>query len=179
MAEGIEFVDKTVRRNLERIVKAAPEIEAKAVREASKPVFALSQKLVPLDTGALRASGKIATAAKGDTITSFISYGDPSAAMKAGQVELSGPAAYAQAVHEHPSSHSPRSWKGKVRFQQRSSPRSFGGTKGPWWTPRKGGIGKRNITRRGPKFLERAINNSRGSFNREVGQEIMRQLKGA
>ena len=176
MAEGVQFDDRVVRRNLERIVKAAPEIEAKAVRKASKPVFALSQNLVPLDTGALRASGKIATAAKGDTITSFISYGDPSAAMKAGQEKLSGPAAYAQAVHEHPSEHSPDSWDDGVRWQQRSSPRSFGATKGPW---RSGVVGARNVKSRGPKFLERAINNSRGSFSREVGQEIMRQLKGA
>ena len=166
MAEGVQFDDRVVRKHLERIVKAAPEIEAKAVRKASKPVFALSQKLVPLDLGPLRGSAKIATAAKGDTITSFISYGHPG----------SGAEKYARAVHEHPSEHSPDAWGDDVRWQQRSSPRPFGATKGPW---RSGVVGARNVKSRGPKFLERAINNSRGSFSREVGQEIMRQLKGA
>ena len=167
MAEGVQFDDRVVRRNLERIVKAAPEIEAKAIRKASKPVFALSQKLVPLDRGPLRGSAKVATAAKGDTITTFISYGHPG----------SGAEKYARAVHEHPSEHSPDAWgDGGVRWQQRSSRRSFGATKGPW---RSGVVGARNVKSRGPKFLERAINNSRGSFNREVGEEIMRQLKGA
>jgi len=170
LAEGIQFDDRVVRRNLERIVKAAPEIEAKAVRKASKPVFALSQKLVPLDKGALRASGKIATAAKGDTITSFISYGNPG----------SGAEKYAQAVHEHPSSHSPWSWKGTVYWQQRSSRRAPGSSRQPGVAVDVvGSQNLNNVTQRGPKFLERAIFNSSGSFNREVGEEIMRLLKGA
>lgn len=171
MAEGIEFDDRVVRRNLERIVKAAPEIEAKAVRKASKPVFALSQKLVPLDRGPLRGSAKVATAAKGDTITTFISYGHPGSRAEK----------YAQAVHEHPSEHSPLSWKGDVHWQQRSSRRAPGSPRQPGEIVKVGvgSTGLSNITQRGPKFLERAVYNSRGSFNREVGEEIMRLLKGA
>ena len=76
------------------------------------------ERYVPVRTGALKASGQVHPAeSKGNTVSVELSYGGDASA-------------YALAVHEHPSVHSPRSWKAKGHGIQ--------------WS----------IPGRGPKFLE-------------------------
>lgn len=79
-------------------VNAAIQSEADAIMARSKAEF------VPVDTGALRDSGRVGdivhTGTDGDTTSISLSYGD----------EQTAP--YATAIHEHPSRSDPPSWKG-------------------------------------------------------------------
>ncbi len=90
------------------------------------------------DGGTLRAS---------HVVKSEMTAAGPSAAVGVG----SGAEDYAQAVHEHPSSHSPRSWGGKPVLN---------------W----------NVAGTGPKFLENALNKAIPGMRRRIGDRIARGL---
>ena len=63
-------------------------------------------RFVPVDTGALQRSGMVDRPERhGDEIQVKLSYGGAAQA-------------YALAVHEYPSAHSPRSWRGGVRWSK-------------------------------------------------------------
>jgi len=66
----------TLRIDLTKIAKRAPELAEKALIEAANDVFSISQDLCPVDTGALKASGKITIKKDGTSTQAIISYGD-------------------------------------------------------------------------------------------------------
>lgn len=100
--------DKEMRRRLARLasrnldkVGAALRAEAEAVMTRSKREF------VPVDLGTLRSSGTvIGPNRKGKDVSCDLQYGGPAAA-------------YALAIHEHPSGSTPPSWRAasSVTFQ--------------------------------------------------------------
>ena len=92
------------------------------------------ERLVPVDFGPLRSSGTVLEpVVKGDTISVTVAFGGPAAP-------------YALAVHEHPSEHSPPSWKGKdIVFSPASA---------------------------GPKFLEKAVKETERTVARRVADEV-------
>ena len=78
------------------VVRAAAET---AVEAAAELIFDESQRLVPVDTGALKASGKVSR----DGLTAAISYGEEDAAGRGGR----DTAVYAPIVHERMDVHHP------------------------------------------------------------------------
>lgn len=69
-------------------------------RQAQKIMADSKEHYVPVDLGTLKSSGKVAPPTYlGRTVTVELSYGDAAAA-------------YALAIHEHPSKYSPPSWQG-------------------------------------------------------------------
>lgn len=93
---------------------------------------------VPWDLGALATSGVVLPPVRvGKMITVHLVYG-------------SAAAAYALAVHEHPSSTSPASWQGKAIT----------------WSQKKGG------GRRGPKYLERPMKNAQRGMAARIARRI-------
>jgi hypothetical protein len=72
----------------------ALRLEAEGIMRESK------DKFVPIDLGALKSSGKVEPVKiTGSEISVLLAFGDSSAP-------------YALAVHEHPSEHSPPTWRG-------------------------------------------------------------------
>ena len=108
----------------------ALRIEAERIKTKSVRSY------VPTDKAALKSSAFVTPAEDhGSEVVCAIYFGGPAAP-------------YAEAVHEHPSAHSPRSWTGKsvgeilsVRGRQ------------PW-----------SLTGRGPKYLERALREAELGF---------------
>ncbi len=89
---------------------------------------------VPVDDGPLRASGRVGNVTrKGLMVEVKLEYGDAAAP-------------YAAAIHEHPSSISPPAWEGKaieeIKSVRTGEPLSIEGSS------------------RGPKYLERPLNNA-------------------
>jgi hypothetical protein len=84
MAQGFKFkltLDKKTLPNPKRIMKQVNEIVSVSVDEIMKEVFDQSQELVPVKTGALKASGVFTPAsenADGEKIKADIKYGNPS-----------------------------------------------------------------------------------------------------
>lgn len=124
-----------MRKRLERIagkfpdrVKGALRVEAELVMTASK------QRFVPVDLGTLRSSGHVnPPERKGDILEITMGYGGAAAA-------------YALAIHEHPSDHSPPSWQGvDVQF----SPAG-----------------------RGPKYLERPLMEAIPGMDRRIAKRL-------
>ena len=108
-----------------------------AIREIAEEVMTASQELVPVDLSALKNSKVIGSIVRsGQDVSITMGYG--------GQA-----AAYAEAVHEHPSDHSPASWAGGVN----------------WKTPGTG-----------PKFLERPVIEAQRTFADDVGDRIKTRL---
>ena len=69
-------------------------------RQAQKIMADSKEHYVPVDLGTLKSSGRVQPPTyMGRTVTVELSYGDAASA-------------YALAVHEHPSKHSPPSWQG-------------------------------------------------------------------
>lgn len=97
--EGVEAMKRRLAEVSEHLIgelKAALRLEAEQVMTRSKRDF------VPIDLGALRASGNVGPVEKkGKDLEVTLSFGGQSAP-------------YALAVHEHPSVHSPPSWRGTV-----------------------------------------------------------------
>lgn len=112
-------------------------LEAELVMTDSKKNY------VPVDLGALRASGIVDKAVRrGKNLSVRLSYGGAAAA-------------YALAVHEHLSRHSPPTWHGKpVRF-------------GP-----SGGKG------RGPKYLERPMRRAVRGLTARVARNVKQGFRG-
>ena len=111
-----------------RRIPAAMRAEAETIMTTSKRDF------VPIETGVLRASGRVGKVVKlRKTFSITMSYGGAAGA-------------YALAIHEHLSSHSPPSWQGK-RIK---------------WS--KSGTG--------PKYLERPIRNAAPQFAANVAKRL-------
>lgn len=95
--------DREMRRRLAALVTQFPQAIKKAVYFEAELIMADSKEnYVPKDDGTLYRSGVVEPPVI-DGINIYVKMGFGGAA-----------ADYAEAVHEHPSSHSPLSWKGKV-----------------------------------------------------------------
>lgn len=96
--QGLIAIQKRVDAKIEELKRAkkqALKVEAELIMTRSKKEF------VPVDLGTLRASGMVGNPVEvGDNLTVTLSYGGAAAA-------------YATAIHEHPSSATPPSWEGK------------------------------------------------------------------
>jgi len=89
---------------------------------------------VPVDSGNLASSGRVDPSPSGETVT--LSFGKDAAHD------------YALAVHEHPSTSSPPSWRGKqISFK-----------------------------RGGPKYLERPLNAAKSSMSRRVARKVKSEI---
>lgn len=79
---------KEVAKNLENVISKIEDATPEAVEYGMKPIWDLSRKYVPVDTGRLQASGQFVVQERGGKIEAAISYG------KGGEPE------YAIYVHE-------------------------------------------------------------------------------
>ena len=99
--------DKQLQRNLTKLaIKTPIGVGAALFQEGQTIMAASKESFVPVDLGALRASGDVAKPeikATGASVTLF--YGGDASA-------------YALAIHEHPSAASPPSWSGGVKFKR-------------------------------------------------------------
>lgn len=93
---------KAYLRNLPRVTE---QQAAAALRAEAEDIMLKSKRdHVPVDQGTLRASGQVAEPViRGSMVSVELGYGGAASA-------------YALAVHEHPSEHSPPSWSGGVKF---------------------------------------------------------------
>jgi hypothetical protein len=84
----------------------APSVLASALYVEAQEIMTEAKQAAPIDLGTLRASGHV---------------NKPKVSKTGASVQLGfggAAAAYALAVHEHPSEHSPPSWQSGVRFNQ-------------------------------------------------------------
>ena len=91
-----------MQRRLERMGERMPnQVERALYLEAELIMTDSKQRYVPVDLGTLRSSGHVQRPVRnGREISVSMVYGGPAAA-------------YALAIHEHPSDASPPSWRGK------------------------------------------------------------------
>lgn len=125
---------------LKRAAKMMPKEVAAALRREAEIIMTDSKdNFVPVDQGVLRASGYVRTpSARAGNIQVAMGYGGAAKA-------------YALAVHEHPSKHSPPSWKGKtVNFKPSG---------------------------RGPKYLERPLKNAAGDLANRLAARLEEVIK--
>jgi hypothetical protein len=94
---------KTMQRKLETMARRFPDRVAGALRIEAELVMTRSKReFVPVDLGVLRSSGHVRDPERqGKEVSVTMAYGGAAAA-------------YATAVHEHPSGSSPPSWQGKT-----------------------------------------------------------------
>lgn len=142
-----------MRREIERIANRVPDAVVQALRGTAEEILTeAKQKYVPVDLGTLRSSGHVQPVKRTDDILSVT-------------LVFGGAAApYALSVHEHPSSASPPSWRGK-RIEDIKSVRS----RTPW------NVGEG----RGPKYLERPLKRAvrSGSFADRIVRKIREATK--
>lgn len=126
----LEGADKFIKR-LRKASKDAPKLLARGMNVEAEKIMTKAKRNTPVDTGTLRASGHVRSPVLGRrSVTIELGFGGAASA-------------YALAVHEHPSEHSPPSWSGGVSF----------------------GVG-------GPKYLERAVRDSAKSFGRNIARNV-------
>lgn len=102
MASSFELRgQQAMRRRLENIARMFPTRMKAALRAEAEAIMTTSKREhVPVDLGTLRSSGHVQPPIqKGNEIECTMAYGGAAAA-------------YAAAIHEHPSSMSPPSWQG-------------------------------------------------------------------
>lgn len=124
-----------MRKRLERIAGKFPDKVAGALRVEAELIMSASKaRFVPVDLGTLRSSGYVNPPERsGDTLEVTMGYGGAAAA-------------YATALHEHPSGSSPPSWQGTtVKF----SPDG-----------------------RGPKYLERPLMEAIPGMDRRIAKRL-------
>lgn len=127
----MEGLDKLTKR-LDKSGKLSPKAMAGPLKLEAELIMTKSKKhFVPTDQGPLKSSGHV----KKPVITRkkatvLLGYGGAASA-------------YALAVHEHPSRHSPSSWRGGVSF-----------------------------TSGGPHFLSRPVKEARKGFGRRVARHL-------
>lgn len=147
--KGIEKMSgklKKIAANHPDRVAAALRIEGELIMTDSK------RNYVPVDLGVLRSSGHVGPVTRGGKMgremSITLSYGGAASA-------------YALAVHEHPSPHSPPSWrKGKL-----------GGKGGGRTGVRLGGV-VFNPRGRGPKYLEKPLKKALRGMAARVAKRI-------
>jgi hypothetical protein len=115
------------------------KVIARGMNSWAEPIMTEAKKRVPLDIGTLAGSLYVKPAK--------VEGGKVSVEFGAGGASV----AYALAVHEHPSEHSPRSWgkAGKINWKRPGS---------------------------GPKFLENPINENMDKLDTEVSSEIDKEM---
>lgn len=69
---------KKIKQNLSAAAKGADAGSVKSARAVTKQIFIESQVLVPVETTALKTSGKVVEQLKGNTFSTTIAYGGPS-----------------------------------------------------------------------------------------------------
>ena len=127
--------DKELIRTLKRIERRNPVVVAAALFQEGEKIMADSKEnFVPVDLGALKNSGRVSKPELKQPISVTLSYGGVAKA-------------YALAVHEHPSGHSPPSWSGGVTFN-----------------------------RGGPKYLEKPVMEAVPEFLRNIGNKVRLSL---
>lgn len=150
---ALEFTirgDDEMRARLRRLASAAPGRTARALRiEAEEIMTRSKQEYVPVDLNALRSSGHVKPVERrGKELSVTLAFGGPAAP-------------YALSVHEHPSRHSPPSWRGK-RPEQILSVRQ----RRPWVLSIGGG--------RGPKYLDRPMRRAIPGMGDRIARELER-----
>ena len=142
MAENFEITGlRELIARLESIAGAAPSEAARALYEEANLVMTVSKERCPVapDGGTLRASGTVdEPVVEGRDISVRLSYGGAASD-------------YALAVHEHPSEHSPHSWK-VAEAEGR----------GIHW----------NAAGTGPKFLEGPVQEARAHLGERLADRI-------
>lgn len=124
-----------VQRRIMNVARRFPDRVGQSVYRRAEAVMTRSKdEFVPVDLGTLRGTGHVTRAERaGRIVRVALVYGGPAAA-------------YAAAVHEHPSARSPSSWRGRiVRF----SPAG-----------------------RGPKYLERPLMEALSTMPQELAAEL-------
>ena len=136
---------KEMARQMRELADEVPDKAAAALyREGEQIVTTAKQATVPKDLGVLVNSGM--------TDQPELAEGGIQVSMHFG-----GPAApYALAIHEHPSIHSPPTWQGKP-IEEIFSVRE----RIPW-----------SRTGRGPKYLERPLNDAVKGMNDRIAKAI-------
>jgi hypothetical protein len=126
---------KTMQKKLQQLARRAPDQIGRALRQEAEAIMTRSKReFVPVDLGVLRSSGHVQDVQRsGRDVSVTLAFG--------GAAE-----AYALAVHEHPSEHSPPSWGGDVSF-------SPGG--------------------RGPKYLERPMREAIPGMADRIGERVL------
>ncbi len=126
----MEGLDQLTRR-LTKSGKLSPQAMAGPLKLEAELIMTKAKNLTPVDLGTLRASGHVKNPViTRNTARVLLGFGGAASA-------------YALAVHEHPSRHSPRSWQGGVSF-----------------------------TSGGPKYLERPVKEARKGFGRRVARHL-------
>lgn len=133
---------------LRAIVADFPDKVVRALRWEAEQIMTKSKRAyVPVDLGVLKSSGHVEKAErKGKDVSVAMNYGGAAAP-------------YALAIHEHPSPHSPPSWKGKGAEDLRSVR-----TGEQWSTAQEGG--------RGPKYLERPMNQATAGMAKRIARAV-------
>lgn len=131
---------------LQKRLRAAPKKALSALAAALQVTAEVDvmtpsiDRFVPKDLGALANSGFVEEPRqRGNTVTVEMGYGGTAVP-------------YALAVHEHPSRHSPPSWRGKRADEIN-------------W----------NVAGSGPKYLEKPAEELRPHFDRRLGIRVKRQ----
>lgn len=124
----------TVNRNLLQLARQMPVVAAQSLNGVAEETMTDAKRRTPVETGTLKRSGKVHKHATPRRLVAELSFGTE----------------YAIAVHEHPSKHSPPTWKGKVINWSQS------GT--------------------GPKFLENAIKFTALWFEERIANDIRMAL---
>lgn len=128
LAKIQEVINKTPRR-----------IERSVYRRANRIITIAKQEYVPVEDSILKNSG-------------FVDDPKTVAGMTTCRLGFGGASApYAQAVHDHPSEHSPKSWK---KAEASGVPVKF------------------KPTGRGPKYLEKPFLNASSSFLSDLAQDL-------
>ena len=126
----MEGLDQLTRR-LTKSGKLSPQAMAGPLKLEAELIMTKAKNLTPVDLGTLRASGHVKNPViTRNTARVLLGFGGAASA-------------YALAVHEHPSKHSPSSWQGGVSFN----------------------VG-------GPKYLERPVKEARKGFGRRVARHL-------
>lgn len=89
----------------ERVLMAAGE----AINAEAEHELVLTQEQVPVETGALKSSGRVEPADDSTTVASVIAYGGPAGSGPGQEVDVD----YAMAVHENLEAHHPQ---GKAKY---------------------------------------------------------------
>lgn len=123
-----------MRQKLERVTRGMNRAVERALREEAEEIMRRAKnEFVPVDKSTLKNSGFVNDVVRdGDDISVTLGFG--------GSAE-----AYALAVHEHPSEHSPRSW----------------------------GDRSVNFTRGGPKYLEKPLNEAVNGMDKRIAAKAL------
>lgn len=156
--------DKDMLRQLRRMASKVPSVAAQALYLEGQRVMRQSQEhFVPVGHypggggGTLKNSGKVDTPQRGNEVTGGAELGLTG---KDWVVRLSyggGAQAYALAVHEHLSGHSPYSWR---KAEEEGRPVKF------------------RLPRTGPKYLERPLNAAKIGLSERIAEKVRLVFRG-